>query len=79
MKKYFYTLMILGGAITCFSQTTKQQLDKAKKDPRRVENAAKADARLINQKNIVDTTRRLNSAIPKRKKPHKKVYGRANQ
>jgi hypothetical protein len=38
---------------TSFSQTTQQKLDEAKKNPKTIENAAKADVRLIDKKNIL--------------------------
>lgn len=39
-----------------FGQTTKEKMDQIRKDPKTVENAAKADANLINKKNVVDST-----------------------
>ena len=48
-----------------FSQTTQQKLDEVKKDPKTIENAAKADVRLIDKKNIVDSSSAKN--IPTRK------------
>ena len=39
-----------------FGQTTKEKIDLLKKDPKKTENAAKADVGLINKKNVADTT-----------------------
>ena len=57
MKKYlaFSTIAILLSTLS-FAQTTQEQIDKAMKDPKAAENAAKADARLIDKKNIKDST-----------------------
>lgn len=75
MKKSFLSLLILTlVSVTSFSQTTQQKLDEVKKDPKTIENAAKADVRLIDKKNIVDsssakniTTRKENGCKFKRK------------
>jgi hypothetical protein len=55
-------------AVTSFSQTTQQKLDKIKDDPKRIENAAKADIRLIDKKDIVDSAFKKN-APAKRNEP----------
>jgi Na+-transporting methylmalonyl-CoA/oxaloacetate decarboxylase gamma subunit len=66
MKKYFLSILIMMViSVTSFSQTTQQKLDEVKKDPKTSENAAKADARLIDKKNVVDSTPVKNT--PKRK------------
>ena len=38
------------------AQTENPKIDRLKKDPKTIENAAKADAGLINRKNIFDST-----------------------
>jgi len=57
MMKYFLSTLLM----TCmfgitYSQTEKPNLDRLKKDPKTVENAAKADGRLIDKKNIFDSS-----------------------
>ena len=49
-----------------FSQTTKDKIDQLKKDPKTVENAAKADAGLIDKKNITDSTSKITATKKKR-------------
>ena len=39
-----------------FGQTTKPKLSEVKNDPKTTENAAKADAQVINRKNVYDST-----------------------
>lgn len=69
MAKYFLSLVLITVvSATCFSQTTQEKLNKLNKDPNTIENAAKADARLIDKKNIVDSTSEK-KIIPKRKEP----------
>jgi len=67
MTKYFLSLLIITAmSATSFSQTTQQKLDEVKKDPKTIENAAKADARLIDKKNVADSTS-VKNITPKRK------------
>ena len=58
MKKHFALLIsiFLASATFSFSQTIRSKTDELKKDPKTVENAAKADANLINKKNITDSS-----------------------
>jgi hypothetical protein len=57
MKKYFLSFLVMTVvSATSFSQTTQQKLDEVKKDPKTIENAAKADAHLIDKKNVVDSS-----------------------
>ncbi len=51
---------------TCFGQTEKPALDNVKKNPTTKENAAKADARLIDKKSISDSIL-VSNFIQKRK------------
>ena len=60
-------------AMVSFSQTTKQAIDKAAKNPQRQENAAKADVRLHNKKIITDSSSlQQTPANKKKKKKHAK-------
>ena len=57
MKKYFLSgLLMMALSANCFSQTVQPKLDQVKNDPATSENAAKADAGLIDKKNITDST-----------------------
>ena len=67
MAKYFLSFILITAiSATCFSQTTEEKLNKVKKDPNTVENAAKADAQLIDKKNLFDSTS-VKNITPKRK------------
>ena len=73
MAKYFLSfILITAVSATCFGQTTQQKLNDIKKNPDRLENAAKADAQLIDKKNIVDSTS-VKNITPKRKQTGWKV------
>ena len=58
MRKHFALLMIIFAvsATSSFSQTIRSKTDELKNDPKTVENAAKADANLINKKNLTDSS-----------------------
>ena len=58
MKKHFALLMIIFAvsSTSSFSQTIRSKTDEIKNDPKTVENAAKADANLINKKNLTDSS-----------------------
>ena len=67
IMKYFLSSLLM----TCmfgiaYSQTEKQKIDHLKKDPKTIENAAKADAGLIDKKNIFDSTSGIPAAQKKR-------------
>jgi hypothetical protein len=57
MKK---TMTLIWGALlisgSLSAQTTKDKIDRAVKDPKREENAAKADVQIFNNKKISDTS-----------------------
>jgi len=55
MKKYLLSCFLLSIMSASFGQTTKEKIDLLKKDPKTTENAAKADAGLINKKNVTDS------------------------
>jgi hypothetical protein len=56
MIKYFLPILFVTVISTAsFGQTTNQKLDQVKNDPKTIENAAKADAGLINKRNITDS------------------------
>ena len=67
MMKYFLSTLLL----TCmfgisYSQTEKPKMDHLKKDPKTIGNAAKADASLIDRKNIFDSTSKIQAINKKR-------------
>ena len=57
-------LALISGNI--FGQATKEKMDQIKKDPKTIENAAKADAGLVNNKKIVDSTFKITAIKKKR-------------
>jgi hypothetical protein len=70
MRKYFLLLFITvaTSATSSFGQTIRSKTDDLKNDPKTVENAAKADAGLINKKNITDSSL-AEKAITQTKEP----------
>ena len=78
MKKLMgilWVAILISGSLA--AQTTKDKIDKAIKDPKREENAAKADLQIFNNKKISDTGSAVvnQSAVSKKsnkKKPKKK-------
>ncbi|HLG40542.1 MAG TPA: hypothetical protein VI461_12780 [Chitinophagaceae bacterium] len=57
MAKYFFLILVMTVvSVGSFGQTINQRLEHAKNDPKRMENAAKADAQLINKKNVTDSS-----------------------
>jgi len=58
MLKHFAILLVIMivSVTTSFSQTIRSKTDELKNDPKTIENAAKADANLINKKNITDSS-----------------------
>ncbi len=56
MTKYLISILLVTIiSATSFCQTTKQKLDQVKNNPKTIENAAKADAGLIDKKKIADS------------------------
>ena len=67
MTKYFLSCLLLAFISGhSFGQSTKEKLDQLKKDPKTVENAAKADAALINKMNIVDSSSTITTTRKKK-------------
>ena len=66
IKHFLSAMVIMLITMTSSGQTTKQKLDQVKTDPKTVENAAKADSRLIDKKNVADASTK-NIIIIKRK------------
>ena len=67
MKKYFF-LLLIGAAVTTvsFGQATESKVSAAKADPKTTENAAKADAQVVNKKTVVDKAT-MDAAFKKKK------------
>jgi hypothetical protein len=59
MKKYLFSSLLLAIVSSSFSQTTTQKLEQLKNDPKTAEKAAKADAIIINKKNVTDSASKL--------------------
>ncbi|MGN6165572.1 MAG: hypothetical protein ACTHOF_13625 [Flavisolibacter sp.] len=70
--KIFLLLLSITVAMVSFSQTTRQVIDKAAKDPHAKENAAKADVLLHDKKVITDSSALLQQPAHKKKKKHTK-------
>lgn len=70
--KIFLVLLSTTMAMVSFSQTTKQVIDKAAKDPQAKENAAKADVFLHKKKIIADSSSLQPPPAYKKKKKHTK-------
>jgi hypothetical protein len=79
MAKYYFSLlvmMIISAA--SFGQTAKPKFEQLKNDPKTTENAAKADARLINKKNIVDSAIIKPAAVKRKKQVRQSKRKRIN-
>ena len=80
MKKYFISFLLSVAIFSVsFGQTTKPKLDQVKNDPKTTENAAKADAQVVNQKNVADQasvkaafSKKRKATAKKRKTPYRK-------
>ena len=73
MKYILSVVLVAAIASSSYSQTTGQKIDQVKKDPETTGRAAKADARLINNKIITDS---VNTVAVKKKETswrHKKA------
>ena len=66
MKKLCAVIILGMISLTVSAQSIREKIDKAHKDPSNKERAAKADARLIDKKIILDST---NSTFVKTKFP----------
>jgi hypothetical protein len=82
-KNLLMLTIIMGLSANTFSQSVKQNIDKAAKNPATKENAAKADVYLHKKKLISDSTleekkQPVSAADKKRKKkcPDKSKYGK---
>ena len=82
MKKKFFTLMIVSGfCFSAFSQTVKEDIDRAAKDKSNADRAAKADV-LIHKKIITDESTKViitpvkvvSKPISQTKKKYKSKY-----
>lgn len=74
-KKIILLAIVSTLYMTSFSQTTKENINKAAKDPATKENAAKADVRLHNKQIIMDSTVQKPQAVyisGKKKKVYRK-------
>ena len=80
MKKIMGLLcgaLIISGTLS--AQTTKDKIDKAVKDPKREENAAKADVQIFNNKKISDTnSATINQNVAPKKSTKKKSKKKNN-
>ena len=63
-----------------FSQRTNPKLEQVKNDPKTTENAAKADAKMVNQKNVSDKetakaafSKKRKATAKKRKSPYRRT------
>jgi len=57
MTKYFLSVLVMTTvSFVSFGQTTTPKLKEVKDDPKTTENAAKADAQLVNKKNVADSS-----------------------
>jgi hypothetical protein len=62
----FLALAVVFG-ITASAQTTRDQIEKTLKDPKRKENEAKADRRLHERNRVISDTTTSGPGIPKKK------------
>jgi len=68
MKKYYISFLLAVTLSTVsFAQTTKPKLDEVKNDPKTTTNAAKADAQVVDKKNVVEPARVKTLFTDKRK------------
>lgn len=65
---FLSAIVLVTFTTTSFGQTTNQKIDQLKNDPKTTENAAKADASLINKKNIIDSNLLKNKLIKRKEK-----------
>jgi hypothetical protein len=70
MVKYFLSAIIMLVASASFGQTAKPKLEDVKNNPKTTANAAKADARLINKKNIADSAMAKPAAVTRKEQRH---------
>jgi hypothetical protein len=68
--------ILISGSLA--AQTTKNKIDKAIKDPKREENAAKADVQIFNNKKISDTSAAVINESAATKKSAKKKTKKKN-
>jgi len=69
--------LLISGSLA--AQTTKDKIDKAFKDPKREENAAKADVQIFNNKKISDTSSaEINQSTAPKKSAKKKTKKKNN-
>jgi len=69
--------LLISGSLS--AQTTKDKIDKAIKDPKREENAAKADVLIFDNKKISDTgSAVINQTTPPKKSAKKKSKKKNN-
>lgn len=68
IKLFLSAIVLVTFTATSFGQTTSRKIDQSKNDPKTTENAAKADASLINQKNIMDSNVLKNKSIKRKEK-----------
>ena len=79
MKKIMgliWSALLISGSLA--AQTTKDKIDKAIKDPKREENAAKADVQIFNNKQITDTGVAVTNQSAAPKKSAKKKTKKKN-
>jgi len=80
MKKIMGLLwgaLLISGSLV--AQTTKDKIEKAIKDPKREENAAKADVQIFNNKKINDSdTAVINESAAPKKSAKKKTKKKSN-
>jgi hypothetical protein len=71
VKKLPILAILLIGSLVSFGQTTTQKIEEAKTNPATPANAAKADARVVDQKTTTTTTPTATVATAKKLKPNK--------
>jgi hypothetical protein len=65
-KKFSLIVMVMLASCVAFGQTAKPKLNAVKYDPKTTQNAARADARLVNKRNVVNMKARKTAFTKKR-------------
>ncbi len=79
MKKIFFLLSFLSISVFSFSQEIPKNIDKAAKDPKRAENAAKADVYVAGKKNVGPDSLNKQALIINQKKKKSKSCKRISK
>jgi hypothetical protein len=65
-KKFSLLVMVVFASCVAFGQTTKPKLEAVKYDPKTTQNAATADARLVNKRKVANLKARKTAFTKKR-------------